>query len=94
MFRNKALRWSVLNDVKVSVATTLSETNIVPENRPGPKRKLVQYSNHPFSGAMLVLGSVFFTDFFNKAIQLGIQNPASQQMFAFFHGLPWMKVNS
>ena len=36
---------------------TLPETNIAPENRPGPKRKR-SYSNHPFSGAMLVFGGV------------------------------------
>ncbi len=30
-----------------------------PENRPGPKRKLINsYSNHPFPGAMVVSGSV------------------------------------
>ena len=29
---------------------TFPETNIGPENRPGPKRKR-SYSNHPFSGA-------------------------------------------
>ena len=35
------------------------ETNseFTPENRPGPKRKR-SYSNHPFSGAILVLGRV------------------------------------
>ena len=33
----------------------LPETNIAPENRPKPKRKR-SYSNHPFSGAMLVFG--------------------------------------
>ena len=33
-------------------ALTLPETNIAPENRPGPKRKR-SYSNHPLSGAML-----------------------------------------
>ena len=32
---------------------TLPETNIAPENRPGPKRKRSS-SNHPLSGAMLV----------------------------------------
>ena len=36
---------------------TLPETNIAPENRLGPKRKRL-YSNHPFSGAMLVSGRV------------------------------------
>ena len=40
------------------VFLTLTETNIAPENRPGPKGKR-SYSNHPFSGAkMLVLGRV------------------------------------
>ena len=36
---------------------TLPETNIAPENRPGPKRKQ-SYSNHRFSGAILVSGRV------------------------------------
>ena len=38
---------------------TLPETNgkFAPENRPKPNRK---DSNHPFSGAMLVSGRVFF----------------------------------
>ena len=33
-----------------STINTLPETNIAPENRPGPKRKR-SYSNHQFSGA-------------------------------------------
>ena len=41
---------------------TLPETNIAPENRPGPKRKQ-SYSNHPFSGAkMLVSGRVLLLE--------------------------------
>ena len=36
---------------------SLPKTNIVPENRP---QKEISSSNHPFSGAMLVLGSVGF----------------------------------
>ncbi len=37
---------------------TLPETNVfAPENRPKTNRK-GSYSNHPFVGAMLVLGSV------------------------------------
>ena len=36
----------------VKQSTTRPETNIAPENRPPPIGKY--YSNHPFSGAMLV----------------------------------------
>ena len=37
---------------------SLKLTAKAPENRPGPKRKR-SYSNHPFSGAMLVSGRVY-----------------------------------
>ena len=37
------------------------ETNIAPENRPSQKETSI-YSNHPFSGAMLVSGSVQYID--------------------------------
>ena len=40
------------------MGVTLPETNVfAPENRPKPNRKGL-YSNHPFSGAMLVSGRV------------------------------------
>ena len=40
---------------------SLKLTAKAPENRPGPKRKR-SYSNHPFSGAMLVSGRVDFAE--------------------------------
>ena len=37
---------------------TLPKTNIAPENRLSQKESSIPYSNHPFSGAMLVSGRV------------------------------------
>ena len=43
---------------------TLPETNMTPENRPSQKdSKGNLYSNHPFSGAMLVSGRVYLNEF-------------------------------
>ena len=51
-------RWHFgLQQFRVSGSYTLTETNIVTEHRPGPKRKQ-SYSHHPFSGALFVLGSI------------------------------------
>jgi len=47
----------VVGRVKSQNLPSLKLTAKAPENRPGPKRKQ-SYSNHPFSGAMLVLGRV------------------------------------
>ena len=47
---------------------TLPETNVAPENR--PLEKEIPIGNPPFSGAMLVFGSVFEGIF---PIVLGIQ---------------------
>ena len=45
---------------------TLPETNVfAPENRPKPNRK-GSYSNHPFSGAMLIFGEVSNLSFNHK----------------------------
>ena len=40
---------------------TLPETNLAPENRPGPKRKVIG-TNHRFSGANLLLVSGRLSD--------------------------------
>ena len=53
-------RWHFgLQQFRVSGSYTLPETNIVTENRPHPKRKQ-SYSHHPFSGALFVLGSIYW----------------------------------
>ena len=53
--------------------TTLPKTNseFTTENRPGPKRKR-SYSNHPFSGAMLVSGRAITWNIFTNSVNDGM----------------------